>query len=71
MDTQTKGQSYLPTVVMFHGEQFSSNTWLMLDMVEEITKNGYRILMVDLPSYGGSDHTEPIDDIDERGKFCV
>lgn len=66
LDTQTKGQSYLPTVVMFHGAGFSANTWLMLDMVEDMTKNGYRTILIDLPNHGGSDQTEAIVNEDEK-----
>ena len=55
-------------MIMFHGAGFSSNTWLMLDMVEDMTKNGYRTILIDLPNHGGSDQTEPIEDDDEKGK---
>lgn len=69
LDTQTKGQAYLPTVIMFHGAGFSSNTWLMLDMVEDMTKNGFRTILIDLPNHGGSDQTEPIEDDNEKVEY--
>ena len=37
-------------------------------MVEDMTKNGYRTILIDLPNHGGSDQTEPIEDDDEKGK---
>jgi pimeloyl-ACP methyl ester carboxylesterase len=56
---------------MFHGAQFSANTWLMLDMVEDLTKNGFRTILIDLPNHGGSDQTEAIVNEDEKGKNSI
>ena len=40
----------------------------MLDMVEDMTKNGYRTILIDLPNHGGSDQTEAIVNEDEKGR---
>lgn len=67
LDSQVKGQSSLPTILIFHDAGLSSNTWLKLGLLHELNVNGYRAVVIDLPGHGGSDKTEIIQDQDEKG----
>ena len=67
LDSQVKGQSSLPTILIFHDSGLSSNTWLKLGLLHELNVNGYRAVVIDLPGHGGSDKTEIIQDQDQKG----
>jgi abhydrolase domain-containing protein 14 len=44
-----------PTVLLLHGGRFSSETWKELGTIELLARQGYRVLALDLPGFGGSE----------------
>ena len=62
-------QDYKHTILFLHGQAFTSEIWHKIGTLDTLSKQGYRVIAVDLPGHGKSNRIRKPDSMEERGKF--
>ena len=57
------------TVLLLHGQAFSSQTWEDLGTLKYLSSKNYKVVAVDLPGYGKSKKIETPKTLEERTQF--